>query len=238
VWCNIWFAEILDLGKGVKIKIFDNHEYFEVPFEDYSKMTWKDVGVTTLNINQMIKDREGLGFVGAEKSMIIGNKGIRILGDAELIRLKGEDISNTKLARIRDECKRSAKLFYPNIGNPKNMADFAKCFYKGINGDPMFQITVADKKTDLFRFLNEALNQSLSKKEKDEIKKEFLLKNNKVLNSVNFTTALKLKLIIFDDHRWFLYTYGVQEYPGLKFKSYSLILQVLPERHHEFILTT
>jgi len=33
---NVGFAEILDLGKGVKIKILNNHEYFEVPLRSYT----------------------------------------------------------------------------------------------------------------------------------------------------------------------------------------------------------
>ena len=61
--CNV-YAEILDLEKGVKIKIFNNYEYFEVPFRDYTKMNLADTGVPTSQIDQMLKDQESLGFIG------------------------------------------------------------------------------------------------------------------------------------------------------------------------------
>ena len=215
LWCNVGFAEILDLGKGVKIKILNNHEYFEVPFRDYSKMNLKDV-IPESQIDQIIKDQELLGYVGTEKSKIIGNKGIKILGDAELMRLNGEDISNTKLNRIANKCmKKKSNLAY------------IKCFYKKINGDPMFQITVADKKVDEFKFLNEKLSQSLSKKEKDELKKEFLNENLKIFDSSILKMKANTNLIIFDDNKWLFYLFGTQYmFEGFKLTNSAFVITI------------
>jgi hypothetical protein len=217
LWCNVGFAEILDLGKGVKIKILNNHEYFEVPFSDYTKMNMKDTGVSALEIDQIIKDQELLGYVSTTKSKIIANKGIKILGDAELMRLKGEDISNTKLMRIINKCTESSK----------SNKTFIKCYYKEINGDPLFQITVADKKVDKFKFINERLSQSPSEKEKNELKKEFLYKNQKIFDSSILKSKASTKFIIFDDNKWLIYLFGTQNiFDGFKIKNYAFLITI------------
>jgi len=210
------YAEILDLEKGVKVKIFNNYEYWEAPHRAYTKMNMGDMGISTSELNQMLRDQEALGFTGKEKTKIIGNKGIKILGKAEIMRLEGKDISNTKLTSLANKCSQKSK----------SEKSFIKCFYKEINGDPMFQITVAYNKIDDFKLLTESLSANPSNKKKNEIKKDFLFKNQKILQNSLIKTTASTKLVIFDDNRWLIYIYGVQNILGLKMKTQAFLITV------------
>jgi hypothetical protein len=218
-------TEILDLEKGVKVKIFNNYEYWEAPHRAYTKMNMGDAGVSASELNQLFEDQEAIGFTGEEKTKIIGKKGIKTLGKAEIMRLEGKDISNTKFVSKINKCSQTSK----------SEKSFIKCFYKEINGDPMFQITVAYNKIDDFKLLSESLSANPSEKKKNEIKKDFLFKNQKLFKDSFVKTSANTKLVIFDDNRWLIYVYGTQNILGLKMNIKSFLVTV---NDHTVLLTS
>ena len=108
-------------------------------------------------------------------------------------------------------------------------------FYKEINGDPMFQITVAYNKIDDFKLLSELLSANPSKKKKNEIKKDFLFKNQKLFQDSFAKTSANTKLVIFDDNRWLIYVYGTQNIVVLKLNIKSFVVTV---NDHIVLLTS
>ena len=100
LFCGNSFAELLDLGNGVKINIPNNFEYIQVDDKKFTEMNSKALGVSQKEIDMEYREYvEARGYTGTEKLTLIGPKGFKnSYGKMLHYYLTGKDSEAEKIA--------------------------------------------------------------------------------------------------------------------------------------------
>jgi hypothetical protein len=220
------YAEILDLGNGVKINVPSNFEYSKSNHESDWIYTAKTLRATEKQIEEEKKLYESLGFSGAEKSIIIGKKGI-VKGYVSYQKhlREGKNIKTwEEYSRINKACKNEDSLTRRLNMKLKKDRMLEKCRRKELFVDPSIRIIKADEVSAELMKTSKFFDQPVNKVENKEIE-EFKKRSGHVFDKYNtekiteeYSIKKKTKIVIIGD-KWFLETSSKLVLQGIKSKG-------------------
>ena len=216
LWCNVGFAEILELDHGIKINIPKNYEYAQFDQEEFQRVNLQDY-LSKKELEDLIEETHTLlGMTGTETTTLIGKKGFAD-GYASLfehiIKKKRNPESWSGFSKIDNKC-----------GRKKTEKSQLKCIVNVMNLDPMIQIDIANGTNEEIKELSADL-QEIVKNPKDvkEINKSSEIVKNYF--GSEYQNEMKLKLTHIDNKQWGFAITGEDNLMGMKAKrlGYAMI---------------
>ena len=193
LWCNIGFAEILELNHGIKINIPKNYEYLQFDQQDFARANFKGV-ISENEIEDLLNEQASLlGFDGTETSTIIAKKGYaKGFGSYYSHVINGKDPQSwSGMKKIQNKC-----------GKKKSQESQIKCIIKIMKMDPIVQIDIANSNNENIKQLASDI-KLLEDSNKKEIK-DINESSEKIRNSFGamYKNELSLKIAKINNKKW------------------------------------
>jgi hypothetical protein len=216
LWCNVGFAEILELDHGIKINIPKNYEYLQFDQQDHARANMVGIDLSKNEIEDLINEQASLlGMDGTETTIIIAKKGYAEgYGDYYQHLIDGKS----------PESWSGYRKFEKKCGKKKSQKSILKCLVKFMKLDPMIQIDIANGTNEDFKEMASSLKEieGSSKKEIKEINKSFEPTKNSF--GSYYKNTLNLKIAYIDNKQWGFEIIGEENMMGMKGKRIGYIM--------------
>ena len=218
LWCNISFAETVELEQGIKLNIPKGYAHTELNYKDYYYENTKDV----LSDKEREEIYENLGITGMEKMLLIGKD-----ADYGIVNF----YQHTYVDGKKPEEWRGLIEVDKKCGSKNSEKAFMKCFAKLLS-DPTITAVVSGAGSPLIDELSEIIQEI---KNDPNLQKDLKLPEKFKENLGLLEMEGTAKMVHLDKKKWSGVVNAKTPIMGMKMKATSYLL---PHNNHIFAIAT